>query len=82
MEHKRAGNYGASTHIYQINSLPLNKHTTSGAQHPNIFRSIVVSMRACHARDPGSIPGGRVPPNISGVIFLRFFLLVVVMGAM
>lgn len=36
-----------------------------------ISRSIVVSIRACHARDPGSIPG-------AGALFCNFFFLDVI----
>ena len=42
----------------------------------HIFRSIEVSIPACHAGDPGSIPGGRefVPwePTILKLQFLYF----------
>ena len=44
----------------------------SKCTHLQFFHSIVVSMRACHARDPGSIPGGR--DRVGGIITILIFL--------
>ena len=57
--------------------LPVSNNQYSECPHPLIFRSIVVSMRACqerppfsNARDPGSIPGERDRhPNILFRVF-------------
>ena len=55
-------------HLHHQQAAPLRQVSTLASKKEKIFRSIVVSMRACHpkpplgsdsARDPGSIPGGR-----------------------
>jgi hypothetical protein len=68
--------------IYYSKTELLNQTTYLGCSQPIIFRSIVVSMQACHAWDPGSIPGGRDPPTLKeGFVFAfppsssRFFII-------
>ncbi|KAF8368782.1 kri-1 [Pristionchus pacificus] len=60
--------------LYPVHSLEVRsaRDNRRSEPHPHISGSIVVSIRACHVRDPGSIPGQREP-------FAQFLIILITM---